>query len=457
MKVRARQSSLDEKIEVLLNGDSDLNGIVAEDGELKETSGVAKASDSPLDRITRKAKRYGKALPKEIPNGNGFHLPATSRFLKNSRKPRNSFGRGLPKKGGAGGKHTWGAMGSEISADGSTMDYKDPNYDSESLENGDITLESIVPVMSDENIQKNVEETILEYFEVGDAIEVLNSFDDMNFGPKKYQIVVIAVEAAMDHKPSHRELTSRLISVLHEEMLTTEDIAKAFDVLLQNIPELILDAPDASNLLGNFIARAVADDCISGGYVTSRKDKMENEHARLALAHAEILLMEKTSMLRLHNVWGVGGGGQPVKALTRRIHLLLEEYASSYDATEASRCLSELEVPHFHHEMVYEALFMAIEAMCEAKEDAMIRLLKSMYSSGLVTFDQMKQGFKRIFDDLAEIVIDVPAAYSLVDRITNKASIAGIVNQDLVREVPVRGRKRFVSEGDGGKVKVETL
>jgi hypothetical protein len=72
------------------------------------------------------------------------------------------------------------------------------------------------------------------------------------------------------------------------------------------------------------------------------------------LAHAEVLLLDKIAMLRLHNVWGVGGGAQPVKALSRRIHMLLEEFLSSNDATEAARCLRELEVPHFHHEMVYE-------------------------------------------------------------------------------------------------------
>jgi hypothetical protein len=33
------------------------------------------------------------------------------------------------------------------------MDYKDPNYDSESLDNGDIHLAAIIPEMSDEEIQ----------------------------------------------------------------------------------------------------------------------------------------------------------------------------------------------------------------------------------------------------------------------------------------------------------------
>ena len=78
---------------------------------------------------------------------------------------------------------------------------------------------------------------------------------------------------------------------------------------------------------------------------------------RTAVHLAELLLMDKTGILRLNNVWGVGGGAQPVKSLTRSIHMLLKEYLSSKDSTEAGRCLRELEVPHFHHELVYEVSF----------------------------------------------------------------------------------------------------
>jgi len=34
--------------------------------------------------------------------------------------------------------------------------------------------------------------------------------------------------------------------------------------------------------------------------------------------------------------------------------LLLQEYLSSGDVGEACRCVQELDVPHFHHELVYE-------------------------------------------------------------------------------------------------------
>ena len=37
-----------------------------------------------------------------------------------------------------------------------------------------------------------------------------------------------------------------------------------------------------------------------------------------------------------------------------QMRLLLEEFVNSGDVTEAIRCLKELDVPHFHHELVYE-------------------------------------------------------------------------------------------------------
>jgi programmed cell death protein 4 len=56
----------------------------------------------------------------------------------------------------------------------------------------------------------------------------------------------------------------------------------------------------------------------------------------------------------LDNVWGVAGGLRPVKNITKQMELLLKEYLLSRDIKEAQRCIIALEVPHFHHELVYE-------------------------------------------------------------------------------------------------------
>jgi programmed cell death protein 4 len=54
---------------------------------------------------------------------------------------------------------------------------------------------------------------------------------------------------------------------------------------------------------------------------------------------------------------------------------------------------------------------------------------------------------------MPEIVIDVPAAYTILERFVVRCKAGGLLTNELVCKMPSRGRKRFVSEGDGGIVK----
>ena len=63
------------------------------------------------------------------------------------------------------------------------------------------------------------------------------------------------------------------------------------------------------------------------------------------------------------------------------------------------------------------------------------------------------QGIERIYDVMPDIVIDVPAAYNILERFVLRCKMAGLLTDELVRKMPSRGRKRFVSEGDGGLIK----
>jgi programmed cell death protein 4 len=65
-------------------------------------------------------------------------------------------------------------------------------------------------------------------------------------------------------------------------------------------------------------------------------------------------LIRQSSWAHLDNVWGVAGGLRPVKTITKQMELLLKEFLMSRDIDEAQRCIIALEVPHFHHELIYE-------------------------------------------------------------------------------------------------------
>lgn len=117
-------------------------------------------------------------------------------------RSRNGFGRGLPKKKGAGGKGVWGLPGSELLE--TYEDVNDPNFDAENMSNGDIELKAVVPEVSDVEIKKKVEPIVLEYFENGDTHEAVLSIDEQIPLTRRDALVEQLIEIAMDHKPSHR-------------------------------------------------------------------------------------------------------------------------------------------------------------------------------------------------------------------------------------------------------------
>ncbi|XP_064408403.1 programmed cell death protein 4a [Latimeria chalumnae] len=375
--------------------------------------------------------------------------PSSPKGKTNDRKSRMGKGRGLPKKGGAGGKGVWGAPG--VVYDYEEPDARDPNYDESSQ--GDTVYETVVPELELGQVVKKASPIVREYFEHGDTGEVVALLKELNLGRKRHEFPSLAVSLSLEGKASHRELTSRLLSDLVGKVMSLEDIARSFDRILQDLPDLILDTPEAPQMLGQFIARAIADHALPLNFLDRYKGKVDCEHARAALDRAAVLLSMKREINRLDNVWGVGGGQKPVKHLIKEMNLLLKEYLSSGEISEAEHCLRDLEVPHFHHELVYEAIIMVLESTGEIPVNMMVKLLKALWETGLITLDQMNRGFLRVYKELPDINLDVPLAHTIMEKFVDLCFQEGVITKKLRDDCPSRGRKRFVSEGDGGCIK----
>ncbi|XP_058852841.1 programmed cell death protein 4-like isoform X1 [Acipenser ruthenus] len=345
------------------------------------------------------------------------------------RKCRSGKSRGLPKKGGSGGKGVWGAP-PEV------YDLEDPSYEDEDAQEGETVYETVVLELDGEEFNKTVTPIIQEYFEHGDTNEVLALLEGLTLGRRKYEIPFLAVNLSLDGKASHRELTSCLLTNLVGKCLSSRDVAVAFDALLEELPELILDTPAAPQMLGQFIARAIADHVLPADYLEGYKGKVDCDHVRVTLNRAAVLLSIKRGRLRLDNVWGVGGGQRPVKELVKEMNLLLEEYLFSEDAKEAERCVRELEVPHFHHELVYEAVVKAVESMNRESPKRIMKLLKSFWESGLVTADQMIQGFKRVFSMTQDLHLDIPNCYPALESFVELCYLEGVISKQLHDHCP---------------------
>ncbi|XP_071827208.1 programmed cell death protein 4-like [Apostichopus japonicus] len=405
-------------------------------------------------RIFRKAKRRLKKSPsKELQDqtGNGIALQTVKE--KNLRRSRTG-NRGLPKKGGGGGKGTWGKAGEIYEEnDKDCRDINDPNYDSETQ--GDYLVKTVTPMLSGQDLLEVLRPIVQEFFEHGDTKEVLAYLSNLNIQEDNlHHVPALAVTMALEGKADHKEMTSVLLSDLRgKKLLTEEELSFAFDHLLNSLRDLSLDTPDAPLVVGQFIARAVADDCLPPKFLQEFQASVDCDFSKKALERAALLLNMKHGISRLDNIWGVSGGTRPVKQLSKKMIMLLKEYLSSKDSAEAITCIQELAVPHFHHELVYEAAVIVLEAADRNAAEQMGKLLKLLLDAAIITSYQFNTGFERAFDALPDLVLDVPFAYQLMEQFGDVCVREGAMSLLLRNKVPVRGRKRFVSEGDGGRVK----
>lgn len=425
-----------------------------------ELNGNVPVSTINEARLHAKAKRRlrknssrdsgrGDSVSDNGENGRGLQ-PTSPKTKLMDRKSRTGKGRGLPKKGGAGGKGVWGTPCQVY--DEEVVDAKDPNYD----EDQNCVYETTVLPLDEKSFEKSVTPIVQEYFQHGDTNEVAEMLKDLNLGEMKCGLPMLAVSIALEGKASHREMTSKLLHDLCGTLLSTRDVEVSFDKLLEELPELALDTPRAPQLVGQFIARAVGDGILDKSYINSYKGTVDCDQARESLTRAAVLLSMTRVGKRIDSVWGAGGGQQPVKTLVKEIDMLLKEYILSGDISEAERCLQELEVPHFHHELVYEAILMVLEASGDTTYKMMLNLLESLWKSAVITLDQMKRGYDRIYHEIPDINLDVPHAYSVLERFVDDCFKAGIISKQIQDQCPSRGRKRFVSEGDGGRLKFES-
>ncbi|XP_033109728.1 programmed cell death protein 4-like isoform X2 [Anneissia japonica] len=376
-------------------------------------------SESPVQaRVTRKAKRRVKHSPqKDAVASVGLDSLVKE---KNCRKSRSGRGRGLPKKGGAGGKGTWGKecdVYEENDAD--CQDSNDPNYDSDAQPG--YRLKAIIPTLTEDEFEVTVTPIMQEYFEHGDTEEVIACLEELNINDNHHNVPALAVTLALEKKAMHKEMTSALISDLFgKKVISMDHLKMGFLRLLESLNDLTLDTPGAPEMIGQFIARAIADDCLPPRFIQDFKGKVHSDLMRESLDKADNLLNRKHGLCRLDDVWGVGGGRRPTKILIKRSTIMVIEHLEDPGHTIANK---------------------------------MSKLMKVMYDSGVITVDQLNTGFQRVYALMPDLVLDVPHAYTNLEAYAAICEKENVFTRILRSQLPSRVRKRFVSEGDGGRFK----
>ncbi|XP_019160787.1 PREDICTED: uncharacterized protein LOC109157349 [Ipomoea nil] len=338
------------------------------------------------------------------------------------------------KKDGAGGKGTWGKL---LDTDGgSHIDRNDPNYDS-----GEEPYELVGSAVCDplDEYKKSVVSLVEEYFSTGDvdvAVSDLRELGSVEYHP---YFIKRLVSMAMDRHDKEKEMASVLLSALYSDVISSAHISQGFFMLLESADDLAVDILDAVDILALFIARAVVDDILPPVFI-ARARKMLPESSK---GYQVLQTAEKSYLMAPHHAelverrWG-GSTHFTVEEVKKKIAELLREYVESGDTGEACRCIRQLGLSFFHHEVVKRALVLAMEI--RTAELVILKLLKEAAEEGLISSSQMLKGFARLAESLDDLALDIPSAKTLFQSLVYQAISEGWLDPSFLKSSSEDGK-----------------
>lgn len=285
-----------------------------------------------------------------------------------------------------------------------------------------------------------------EYFATDDVVGTINELRELGKPQYSYYFVKKLVSMSMDRHDKEKEMAAVLLSALYADTFEPSQVHKGFGKLVESADDLIVDIPDTVDVLALFLARAVVDDILPPAFLKKQMAYIPEDSKG-----AEVLKKAEKSYLAapmhaeiIERRWG-GSKNVTVDDVKVRINNLLKEYVTSGDKKEAFRCIKELKVPFFHHEIVKRALIMAMER--HQAEGALLDLLKEAAEEGFINSSQMSKGFGRLIDTVDDLSLDIPNARAILQKLMSKAASEGWLCVSSLKPLSAEPVKKTVEDG----------
>lgn len=380
----------------------------------------------------------------------GAHPLSPAAQLAMSSSPKAGAASRQVKKGGH-GRGNWGKLGSEgfDTKPDPVTSIKDPNYDEDAaIPANRIAFVETVFSISPKEMREYLQEALAEYFVSADINEVCKPISEVATRDLNPEIVSFIVTEACERDASDRELASKLLYKFATTNapwhVTKEQLIQGFQLVLQQLDDLVLDTPGADQEVAKFIARAIADDLVPPSFaVNFDLDSAETLNVRRAMKKAAGLVKNPQGLSRLAYVWGISGARSSVEELKAQIEMVIGEYLDTGYVSEAERCIREMHASYYHHELVYSVVRTAVESDKQADIESLSDLLKHLIVSSIVSECQLQMGIDRIVEDIEDIAIDTPNA---AKTFTSFCQHARSFLPDAAKVAPERvSRKRSIS------------
>jgi hypothetical protein len=248
------------------------------------------------------------------------------------------------------------------------------------------------------------------------------------------EFVKQALIFALERKERERELTSVLITHMYEDKnIGPENLIQGFILVLSRLDDLVLDTPDAEQVLSIFLARAIVDDAVPPAFLL-REEPTFGPRARQVQDLASGMLKGKHVAQRLSHGWGPGDG-KSVKRLKERVLLIIEEFISTRDLKEADKGVRELNSPSFHFYLVKRAIIIGIERSGKKDVEGLHELLAAFSRSQVISQQQVEKGFRSFLASLPDLQLDIPDASNRFASFASQAVQKGYLTEKFRQEI----------------------
>jgi len=225
----------------------------------------------------------------------------------------------------------------------------------------------------------------------------------------------------IERKAYERELISQLLSGAYS-IFQNKEMPDGFEIVLDRLPDLSLDAPDAPEALGKFIARAIFDEVLPPVFLQQAKANNAKAQGSLSLAQE---LYDKDRKILSH-IWG-GGDLSSVRRLRKVVDALLQDYLENKGTEDAFTAINALSAPTYNSQVVRQALTLALEKNSPQARKDITELITALYKRGHFSSYDVRHGFELVWRKVSDIKLDVPNAEEMLTELTNQAKASRIL------------------------------
>lgn len=339
--------------------------------------------------------------------------PALSGKAARSPQVRPSKAPKVPKKGGAGGKGTWGVPGDEMLYDEADVDEADPNFDpvDPDAEEMPFKLDAMQPRLEGSQLKQVIDTTLKTYLKEGDEKEAALTMDGVTQRLYMHYIVSKLIRTGL---PDRLDAVSALLLYLSSpavDLLNTEALEEGFRDVFDAIDELELDAPGAGSALKDLVKALEEVDRLSSDFLPEQ--------------------LELDSRLN---------------TLKEGLKDTLTELFVSHDTAEFVGVTLRTECPAFHPLVVKHLLRMAVEKNDLGKEAGSKALTALCGGDGPITQLQCMRGLAKLLRETEDITLDAPNAEDAITKFIARAVVDECVPPSFLENVHIFS----IGEGDAG-------